>query len=139
MLQMISDFVQLKCQGFVRFAVSILFALSLGCSPAPMFTQEPGHRAFASAEDASRALFDAMQAQDEQAPLSILGAAGKDVLSSGDPQEDLDSRVSFVVKYQQMHRFVFDDFFYTRRQPPLSTAGPEDILSGCSEDAQWSL
>ncbi len=106
MLQMISDFVQLKCQGFVRFAVSILFALSLGCSPAPMFAQEPGQRAFASAEDASRALFDAMQAQDEQAPLSILGAAGKDVLSSGDPQEDLDSRVSFVVKYQEMHRFV---------------------------------
>ncbi len=106
MLHRISIFVQLECQGFVRFAVSILFALSLGCSPAPMFAQEPGQRTFASAEDASRALFDAMQAQDEQALLSILGAAGKDVLSSGDPQEDLDSRVSFVVKYQEMHRFV---------------------------------
>src|SRR5260370_3430804 len=106
MLQMISDFVQLKGQGFVRFAVAILFALALGCSPAPMFAQEPGHRAFASAEDASRALFDAMQAQDEQAPLRILGPAGKDVLSSGDPQEDLDTRTGFVVKYQEIHRFV---------------------------------
>jgi hypothetical protein len=47
-----------------------------------------------------------MEAQDEQAPLSILGAAGKEVLSSGDPQEDLDARVGFVVKYQEMHRFV---------------------------------
>jgi len=109
MLQRISDFVQLECQGFVRFAVSILFALSLGCAPAPMFAQEPGQRTFASAEDASRALFDAMQAQDEQAPLSILGPAGKDVLSSGDPAEDLDSRVSFVVKYEEMHRFVTEE------------------------------
>jgi len=106
MLHRISFFVQLECKSFVRFVVSVLFALSLGCVSAPMFAQEPGQRTFASAEDASRALFDAMQAQDEQAALSILGPAGKDVLSSGDPLEDLDSRVSFVVKYQEMHRFV---------------------------------
>src|SRR5713226_7389060 len=106
MLHKISMFVQLECKSFVRFAVSVMFVLSLGCSSAPMFAQEPGQRTFASAEDASRALFDAMQAQDEQAPLSILGPAGKGVLLSGDPQEDLDSRVSFVVKYQEMHRFV---------------------------------
>jgi len=106
MLRRISFFAQLECKSVVRFAISVLFALSLGCSSAPMFAQEPGQRTFASAEDASRALFGAMQAQDEQAPLSILGPAGKDVLSSGDPEEDLDSRVSFVVKYQEMHRFV---------------------------------
>ncbi len=106
MLHRISIFVQLECKSFVRFAVSVLFALSLGCSSAPMFAQEPGQRTFASAEDASRTFFAAMQAQDEQAQLRILGPAGKDVLSSGDPQEDLDSRVSFVVKYQEMHRFV---------------------------------
>ena len=106
MLHRISFFVQLECKSFVRFAVSVLFALSLGCVSAPMFAQEPGQRTFASAEDASRALFDAMQAQDEQAALSILGPAGKDVLSSGDLVEDLDARTSFVVKYQEMHRFV---------------------------------
>jgi hypothetical protein len=106
MLQRISIFVQLECKSFVRFAASVLFVLSLGCSPAPMFAQEPGQRTFASAEEASRALFGAMQAQDEQASLSILGPTAKDVLSSGDSQEDLDSRVSFVVKYQEMHRLV---------------------------------
>jgi hypothetical protein len=47
-----------------------------------------------------------MQAQDNQAPLSILGPAAKEVLSSGDPDEDADSRESFVVKYEEMHRFV---------------------------------
>jgi hypothetical protein len=106
MLHKISIFVQFECKSFVRFAVSVLFALTLACSSAPMFAQEEGQRTFASAEDAGRALYDAMQAEDEQAPLSILGPAGKDVLSSGDSEEDLDARVGFVVKYQEMHRFV---------------------------------
>jgi hypothetical protein len=106
MLQKISIFVQLKCKRFVRFAVSVLFALSLACSSAPMFAQEPGQQTFASAEDASRALFDAMHLQDEQAPLSILGPAGKAVLSTGDPTEDSDARAGFIVKYHEMHRFV---------------------------------
>jgi hypothetical protein len=106
MLRRILILVQLESQKFFRFGVSVLFALSLGFSPAPTFAQESGQRTFSSAEDASRALFDAMQAQDEQAPLSILGPAAKDILSSGDPDEDLNSRVGFVVKYQEMHRFV---------------------------------
>jgi hypothetical protein len=106
MLHKISIFGRFECKTFVRFAVSVLFAFSLGCSSAPIFAQEPTQRTFASAEGASRALFAAMQVEDEQAPLSILGPAGKDVLSSGDPEEDLDARVGFVVKYQEMHRFV---------------------------------
>jgi hypothetical protein len=106
MLHKISIFVQFECKSFLRFAVSVLFALTLGYSSAPLFAQEAGQRTFSSIEDASRALFDAMQAQDQQAPLSILGAAAKDVLSSGDPDEDLNARVGFVVKYQEMHRFV---------------------------------
>jgi hypothetical protein len=89
----------------VRIAVSVVWILSLGCSSAPVFA-EPEQRTFASPEEASRAFFAAMQTQDEQAQLSILGPAGKDVLSSGDRVEDLDARVGFVVKYQEMHRFV---------------------------------
>src|SRR6266849_4566085 len=106
MLQRISNFFHGKNKGFVGFTVAVLVALSLGCSFAPLCAQETGPRTFASVEDASRALFDAMQAQDEQAPLSILGPAGKDVVSSGDPEEDLDARTSFIVKYKEMHRFV---------------------------------
>jgi hypothetical protein len=102
----ISIFVQTKRKSFVRFAVSVLFTFTLGCSSAPLFAQEAGQQTFSSAEDAGRALFDAMQAQDEQAPLSVLGAAGKDIVSSGDPDEDSNARVGFVVKYQEMHRFV---------------------------------
>jgi Protein of unknown function (DUF2950) len=106
MLHRISNLVELKRKTLVRFVVSVLFALSLGCLSAPIFAQETRQRTFASSEAASRALFDAMQSQDEQVPLSILGQAGKEVLSSGDPTEDSDARAGFIVKYQEMHRFV---------------------------------
>jgi len=53
------------------------------------------------------ALFDAMHLQDEQAPLSILGCR-KEVLSTGDPTEDSDARAGFIVKYEEMHRFVIE-------------------------------
>jgi hypothetical protein len=109
MLHEISILVQQKSKRFGRFGISLLFALSLGSSYAPIFGQEVGQRTFASAEDAGRALFTAMQTENEQAPLSILGPAGKDVLSSGDRGEDLDARVSFVVKYQEMHRLVTEE------------------------------
>jgi Protein of unknown function (DUF2950) len=89
-----------------RFAPSFLVALFLGSWFAPAFAQQPGQRTFASPDDAASAFFAAMQKQDDQLPLAILGPAAKDVLSSGDPVEDLDARVSFVVKYQEMHRFV---------------------------------
>jgi hypothetical protein len=106
MLQTISKFFRGGNKRFAGFAAAVLATLSFACLSAPIFAQEPGQRTFTSTEAASRALFDAMQAQDEQAPLSILGATAKDVLSSGGPDEDLDARTSFVVKYQEMHRFV---------------------------------
>ena len=106
MLQWISIFVQHECKGFHRIATPVLLVLSLACSSTPTFAQQPGQQTFASPEDAGRAFFAAMQAQDDQAPLNILGPAGQDVLSSGDRAEDADARIGFVVKYQQMHRFV---------------------------------
>jgi Protein of unknown function (DUF2950) len=106
MLQKISDRAQLEWKSLVRIAGSALLALSLGSSFVPTFAQQKGQRTFASAEEAGRALLEAMQTQDEQAPLKILGPDAKDVLSSGDPSEDADARVGFVVKYEEMHRFV---------------------------------
>jgi Protein of unknown function (DUF2950) len=106
MLQTSSIFVQVQWRGLVRFAATILLTLSLGGSLFPAFAQQQGQRTFTSAEDAGREFFAAMQAQDDQTPLSILGPDGKDVLSSGDSVEDADARVGFVVKYQEMHRFV---------------------------------
>ena len=105
MLETFSNVVRFE-RKFVRLAASAAFAVSLGCLSGPIFGQQPGQRTFTSAEDAGREFFAAMESQDEKAPLRILGPAGKDVLSSGDPEEDSDSRVGFVTKYQEMHRFV---------------------------------
>ena len=102
----ISNFVQSESNILARFTATVLFALALTCLAAPTFAQQPGQHTFTSPEEASHALFGAMQAQDNQALLSILGPAAKEILSSGDPDEDLNARVSFVVKYQEMHRFV---------------------------------
>jgi len=90
----------------VRLVVSAVFGVSLGFLSAPAFGQQPGQRTFTSPEEAGSQFFAAMEAQDEQAPLRILGPAGKDVLSSGDALEDSDARIGFVTKYQEMHRFV---------------------------------
>jgi hypothetical protein len=102
------NFVHGESKRFARLAATVLAALSLGWPFAPAFAQQPGERSFASPEDAGSALFAAMQAQGEQSasPMSILGPDAKEVLSSGDPLEDADARTSFVVKYQEMHRFV---------------------------------
>jgi Protein of unknown function (DUF2950) len=103
----ISSFIQDECKRATEFAAAVLVALSLaGSLTPPAFAQQPGQQTFASLQDAGHALFVAMGSQDEQSPLHVLGPAAKDVLSSGDAAEDSDARVGFVVKYQEMHRFV---------------------------------
>jgi hypothetical protein len=106
MLHNISMLVKLGLKKFVRFAAFALLALSLGASFVPTFAQQPGQQTFASLEDAGHSIFTAMQAPDDRSLMSILGPAGKDIISSGDAAEDLDARTSFYTKYEEMHRFV---------------------------------
>jgi hypothetical protein len=106
MLQNISILDPLEWKKIVRFAAFVLLALSLASSSVPMFAQQPGQQTFRSVEDAGRALFTAMRSPDDRALMGILGPAGNDIVSSGDPIEDLDARTGFTVKYQEMHRFV---------------------------------
>ena len=105
-MQRISILFKFAGKCVLRIVASVLFALFLGSSFGATFAQQPRQQTFASAEDAGNAFFAAMQAPGDQAPLTILGPAGKDVLSSGDPAEDADARETFIVKYQEMHRFV---------------------------------
>jgi hypothetical protein len=106
MLQRTLDFGQVEWKSFGRFAVPVLFALSIASSLTRTYAQQPGQQTFASPQDAAHAFFVASQSVSDQALLSILGAAGKDIVSSGDPLEDANARVGFVAKYQEMHRFV---------------------------------
>jgi len=69
--------------------------------------REPaGRQSFPSAMDASQALVAALQNDDRQALLKVLGPDAKGIISSGDETEDKNNRAEFVQKYQQMHRLV---------------------------------
>jgi Protein of unknown function (DUF2950) len=67
--------------------------------------QQPVQRTFASAEEASRALFVAAQANETGAIAQILGP-GDELTHSNDPQQDQLERSQFVSKYRQMHRLA---------------------------------
>jgi hypothetical protein len=106
MLQNISILIRSEWKKATRFAAFAVFALSWGASFVPAFAQQPGQQTFASVEDAGGAFFAAMQFPADRALLNILGPDGKDIVSSGDPIEDLDARMGFATKYEEMHRFV---------------------------------
>ena len=80
--------------------------LALGCFAAHSMAQQPGQRTFSSPEEASNAFVTAMQGNDEKAMLDILGADGRQIVSSGDETEDAQTRANFVARYQEMHRLV---------------------------------
>jgi hypothetical protein len=84
-------------------AVVILVA---GSFSRPSVAQQAGQKTFSSAEDASHALVTAAENNDEKAMLDILGADGKQIVSSGDDAEDAETRANFVKRYQDMHRLV---------------------------------
>ena len=69
------------------------------------FAQESQPRRFTSPGEASNALFEAAQREDEQALEAILGA-GKEVTSSSDEVQDKLEREQFCQKYREMHRLV---------------------------------
>jgi hypothetical protein len=94
------------------FASTVLFLLLVGLLllaagfAGSSFAQEsPQPKTFSSPGEASEALFQAAQKEDEPALEAILGA-GKEVTSKSDEVEDKLEREQFSKKYQEMHRLV---------------------------------
>jgi Protein of unknown function (DUF2950) len=81
------------------------FALLLVGAVQLCLARPPSQMTFASPEEASHALFSAVQSHDEQALTQILGA-GTELVSSDDKAQDTLDRERFVQKYQEMHRLV---------------------------------
>jgi hypothetical protein len=69
---------------------------------------QAGQSTFSTAADASQALFIAIQHDDQDTLLKVLGVNGKDIISSGDEAEDKTDRDQFVQKYKEMHRLVME-------------------------------
>src|SRR5256885_4485505 len=85
-------------------ALAALALLMMGYAQLSL-AQKAGPKTFSSPGEASNALFQAVQNEDEEAVERILGA-GKDVTSSSDEVEDKLERERFSQKYQEMHRLV---------------------------------
>jgi Protein of unknown function (DUF2950) len=83
------------------------FALLLAGFVQPCLARPSSQTTFRSPEDASRALFAAVQKHDERAVTEILGA-GTELVSSDDKVQDTRDRERFVQKYQEMHRLVLE-------------------------------
>jgi len=81
-----------------------LLLLAVGYAGAS-FAQDQQPKTFSSPGEASNALFQAAQNEDEQSLEAILGA-GKEVTSSSDEVDDKLERERFSQKYQEMHRLV---------------------------------
>jgi len=84
-------------------AVAIVLA---ACFVGRAMAQQPGQKTFTSPEEASNALVTATESSDEKAMIEILGRDAKQVVASGDENEDAESRANFVQKYKEMHRLV---------------------------------
>src|SRR5579864_6179880 len=101
-LERLETFTLRLAYGFSS-AVLILFLLGLllvvGFAKSS-FAQDAQPKTFASPGEATKALFEATQKQDEQALEAILGA-GKEVTSSSDEEEDKLEREQFSQKYQE--------------------------------------
>ena len=92
------------CASLMKLAlVAMLLTLFV---PTRSMAQQPGQKTFPSAEEAANALVTAAQANDEKIMLQILGPNGEQIVSSGDENEDANSRANFVKKYREMHRLV---------------------------------
>ena len=95
--------------GFVSSVLLLLLVglllLVMGFAGASFAQESPQPRTFSSPGEASDALFQAAQKEDEPALEAILGA-GKEVTSSRDEVDDKLERERFSQKYQEMHRLV---------------------------------
>jgi hypothetical protein len=83
----------------VNVAASLILAVA---QPTLAQTQQ---KTFASAEQASQALYEAVLNEDDRAVMGILGAA-PELTSTGNDEEDKLDRERFAEKYREMHRLV---------------------------------
>lgn len=95
-----------RCEWDVFVIAAMVALLILGVTGIPSMGQQKGQKTFSSPEEASKALFNAVSSNNEQALLEIFGPEGKDVVSSGDAAEDAESRSKFAEHYQEMNRLV---------------------------------
>jgi len=93
-----------RCAAAVASAI---VALQLAGLAQPSLARQAAPKTFSTAEEASQALYLAVQNKDEKALAAILGA-GKELVSSNDRVQDRRDRARFIEKYREMHRLAHE-------------------------------
>jgi len=88
------------------FAALLMLAVLMMSFPAAGLAAPP--QTFSSPEEASNALFAAVKDGNDDALMRILGA-GKELVTLEDKGTDKLEREKFVIKYQEMHRFIQEE------------------------------
>jgi hypothetical protein len=88
------------------FVLAISAGLVGAAVPAVQAQAAPGQATYASASAAAAALAVACKSGDQDELLKILGPAGKDLISSGDPVADKKSQEGFAKNYAVKHRLT---------------------------------
>ena len=86
--------------------LATLVILLAGCLSSGSMAQQAGQKTFSSSEEASNALFTALQTNNDKELLDIFGPDNKKLVKSGDDTEDARSRANFVEEYKEMHRLA---------------------------------
>jgi hypothetical protein len=92
---------EIEMKPRVLLSAAVLLALSLPVA----FSQEPGEKTFASPQDAAKALYEAVKADDKPAMLTVLGQSASSIITSGDPVQDKNNTDTFVKRFEQMNRW----------------------------------
>lgn len=89
----------MKLRVISRIALIVL-------SSALIYAQDQGQKSYASPNEAGKALYDAVRSGDKSAIEAVLGPSSSKIVSSGDEVQDKNSRDRFVMRYEQMNRWV---------------------------------
>ena len=91
--------IEVRRMGRPLGVLALVASLTFGGSPA--WATEPAAKTFPSPQAAAEALLGAVTNEDAEAAMSILGPEGKEIVFSGDPTADRDTRKMFVEAAKQ--------------------------------------
>src|SRR6185436_19152755 len=100
---------QFPAVRFVTLLGTMILVASFASFTVPhAAAQQARQRTFDSPGKAAAAMFDAAKAGDTNALMQIFGPESKELIASGDPVADKNSRDQVVKKYEEMHRLVVE-------------------------------
>jgi hypothetical protein len=103
--------------------LALVFIVMVGAAPIANYAaaQSEGQRTFSTPAEGVKALMTALESNDSDKLLAVLGTDAKEIVSSGDPVNDKAEKAWFVDAYKQRHSLV-----PSGADKRILTVGPND-------------